>query len=121
MVRNLPHLRRVDLSWNSSLTDDAITVLCRSCPGLREVTISGLKRITSKPFLPIITDVETWRERRDVIKARLRQSVAATDFVTRERDISRLEVSCLYPQARHVYRNHLVWSAMVSTEGICTI
>ena len=71
MVKSLPRLRLIDLSWNSSLTDESILGLFNSCPCLHEVTIAGLKRITSKPFLPIISGLAKWRRRREEIRIRV--------------------------------------------------
>jgi len=91
LICKLPYLKRIDLSWNCSLTDESITLMCCSCPMLRELIISGLKRITSKPFLPIVAGWGEWRKRREEIKTRLRRPCVSTNVSTRERDILQLE------------------------------
>ncbi|XP_065071249.1 uncharacterized protein LOC135695947, partial [Rhopilema esculentum] len=74
MVRSLRNLTFVDLSWNCMLTDDTISTLLGSCPMLNEAVLAGLKRITSKPFLPIISDRTEWRSCLKAIRSRIRRS-----------------------------------------------
>ena len=71
LVKTLSNLRIIDLSWNSSLTDDSLVNLFHSCQFIQEVTVAGLKRISSKPFLSIISGLVKWQQVRSVIKHRL--------------------------------------------------
>lgn len=71
LVKALSNLRIIDLSWNSSLTDDSLVKLFHSCQFIQEVTVAGLKRISSKPFLSIISGLVKWQQVRSVIKHRL--------------------------------------------------
>lgn len=102
MVKSMPHLRTVDFSWNSSLVDDSISTLFLSCPCLREVTIAGLKRITSKPFLPIISDYGIWRRRRESICSKLQRKFGGSTR-SRQKDISDYEI--LHPDFYMPFRS----------------
>ncbi|XP_025084261.1 SCF E3 ubiquitin ligase complex F-box protein grrA-like [Pomacea canaliculata] len=62
LVGCLEQLQSVDLSWNSELTDTSIYALLVSCPWLHTAELTGLKRITSASFLPIIADLDRWRK-----------------------------------------------------------
>lgn len=53
------------------LTDETMSVLMVSCSMLREAILAGLKRITSKAFVPIIAGLNAWRDRRSAIRFRL--------------------------------------------------
>ena len=53
------------------LTDETMSVLMISCTLLREAVLAGLKRITSKAFVPMITGLNAWRDRRSAIRFRL--------------------------------------------------
>ena len=53
------------------LTDETMSVLMMSCSMLREAVLAGLKRITSKAFVPIIAGLNAWRDRRSAIRLRL--------------------------------------------------
>ncbi|XP_048580508.1 uncharacterized protein LOC5516976 [Nematostella vectensis] len=57
----MPQLDIIDLSWNSSLTDVGISAVLLHCSCLKKACLSGLKLITSKPFLRIIGDLSRWR------------------------------------------------------------
>lgn len=61
LARNMPLLKDIDVSWNSSLTDDGICSLLECCLKLNRAVFCGLKRITSQPFLGIIGDLGRWR------------------------------------------------------------
>eukprot|EP00112_Aurelia_sp_Birch-Aquarium-sp1_P022087 Seg611.7 transcript_id=Seg611.7/GoldUCD/mRNA.D3Y31 product="SCF E3 ubiquitin ligase complex F-box protein grrA" protein_id=Seg611.7/GoldUCD/D3Y31 len=71
LLQNLKQLKYIDLSWNSMLTDETMSVLMVSCSMLREAILAGLKRITSKAFVPIIAGLNAWRDRRSAIRFRL--------------------------------------------------
>ncbi|XP_068711502.1 uncharacterized protein [Montipora foliosa] len=60
LARNMPHLRDIDASWNSSLSDNGIFTLLESCVELNRAVLCGLKGITSQPFLAIIGDLGRW-------------------------------------------------------------
>ncbi|KAK7497775.1 hypothetical protein BaRGS_00010909 [Batillaria attramentaria] len=66
LVGCLGQLKSVDLSWNLDLTDVCVGALLATCPWLHTAELSGLKRITSVPFLPIIADIEHWRRQKTV-------------------------------------------------------
>ena len=53
------------------LTDETMSVLMISCTLLREAVLAGLKRITSKAFVPMIAGLNAWRDRRSAIRFRL--------------------------------------------------
>ncbi|XP_035669018.1 uncharacterized protein LOC118411092 [Branchiostoma floridae] len=68
MVENLGLLEELDVSWNLDLTDLSISRVLVCCPRLRDARLAGLKRITSKPFLPIISDLARWRRCQSLLK-----------------------------------------------------
>ena len=74
LATNMPLLVDADLSWNSSLTDNAIQALLLHCTRLRETVLSGLKLITSRPFLGIICDLGRWHLVQDVLMYRKRRA-----------------------------------------------
>ena len=61
LVENMPLLREIDASWNSSLSNTGISALLRCCNKLKKVVLCGLKLITSQPFLGIIGDLKRWQ------------------------------------------------------------
>ena len=61
LAENMPLLREIDASWNSSLSDTGISALLRCCNKLKKVVLCGLKLITSQPFLGIIGDLKRWQ------------------------------------------------------------
>ena len=88
---NLRNLTIVDLSWNFSITDETVSALLMSCGMLSEIALSGLKRITSQPLMPIISGLAEWRKRREIIRSRLRKR----HIVCSVRDMGALEVGSL--------------------------
>ncbi|XP_066270079.1 uncharacterized protein [Branchiostoma lanceolatum] len=68
MAENLGLLEELDVSWNLDLTDSSISRVLVCCPRLRDARLAGLKRITSKPFLPIISDLARWRRCQSLLK-----------------------------------------------------
>ncbi|XP_078666494.1 uncharacterized protein LOC144908619 [Branchiostoma floridae x Branchiostoma belcheri] len=68
MVETLGLLEELDVSWNLGLTDVSICRVLVCCPRLRDARLAGLKRITSKPFLPIISDLARWRRCQSLLK-----------------------------------------------------
>ncbi|XP_019622327.1 PREDICTED: LOW QUALITY PROTEIN: uncharacterized protein LOC109468526 [Branchiostoma belcheri] len=68
MVESLGLLEELDVSWNLGLTDVSICRVLVCCPRLRDARLAGLKRITSKPFLPIISDLARWRRCQSLLK-----------------------------------------------------
>ncbi|XP_041356528.1 uncharacterized protein LOC121373819 [Gigantopelta aegis] len=62
LVSHLPLLQVIDISWNFDLTDPSIVSLFLCCPLLRVAKLSGLKRLTSDAFTPIISDYSRWRK-----------------------------------------------------------
>ncbi|KAJ8313411.1 hypothetical protein KUTeg_009039 [Tegillarca granosa] len=73
LVGNLHNLQYVDLSWNSGLMDSSIKALLSCCIQLKTAILSGLKRISSQPFLPIISDFDKWKKCRKLIKFKLKE------------------------------------------------
>ena len=80
------------------LTDDTISTLLGSCPMLNEAVLAGLKRITSKPFLPIISDQTEWRSCLKAIRSRIRRSnyaakkgVSVSDEVLEDNNFTTLD------------------------------
>lgn len=61
LAENMPLLREIDASWNSRLSDNGIKTLLQSCVKLKKAVLSGLKLITSQPFLEIIGNLSSWR------------------------------------------------------------
>lgn len=66
MLKGLPNLRCVDLSWSACITDSTVEVMLNVCPQLRLVAIVGLKLITTKALLPIIPRYNEWYESRGI-------------------------------------------------------
>ncbi|XP_078330513.1 uncharacterized protein LOC111111767, partial [Crassostrea virginica] len=62
LAKNLQHLESIDLSWtsNSCLEDDVILSFLTYCPQMNTMKLNGQARLTSKPFLPIISDYLKW-------------------------------------------------------------
>ncbi|XP_078328921.1 uncharacterized protein LOC111114467 [Crassostrea virginica] len=62
LAKNLHHLESIDLSWtsNSCLEDDVIFSFLTYCPQMNTMKLNGQARLTSKPFLPIISDYLKW-------------------------------------------------------------
>nr|XP_022306081.1 uncharacterized protein LOC111112667 isoform X1 [Crassostrea virginica] len=62
LAKNLHHLESIDLSWtsNSCLEDDVILSFLTYCPRMNTMKLNGQARLTSKPFLPIISDYLKW-------------------------------------------------------------
>jgi len=73
LVQSLKNLTFIDLSWNCLLTDETLSALMISCVMLRETVLAGLKRISSKPFLPIISGLSEWKAKRESIRRRLQK------------------------------------------------
>lgn len=61
LAENMPLLREIDASWNSRLSDNGVKTLLQSCVKLKKAVLSGLKLITSQPFLEIMGDLSCWR------------------------------------------------------------
>lgn len=70
MATNLPNLTFIDVSWNLAITSVGISALMLNCCKLHEANLSGLKALTSKPFLPIISDLRVWRSKQEVMLRR---------------------------------------------------
>ncbi|KAK3750581.1 hypothetical protein QZH41_018189, partial [Actinostola sp. cb2023] len=70
MATSMPNLTFVDLSWNSGLTSVGVGALMSNCSRLEEAILSGLKALTSKPFLAIIGDLPRWRAKQEVMLRR---------------------------------------------------
>ena len=70
MATSMPNLIFVDLSWNSGLTSVGVGALMSNCSRLEEAILSGLKALTSKPFLAIIGDLPRWRAKQEVMLRR---------------------------------------------------
>ena len=92
MIKCLPSLYAVDLSWNLSITDETIQLLFTVCSNIQCVKIAGLKRITSKAFLPLISQRERWNKIRQTIFKRLQLQLGA-NCRKRLKDLSKYEVS----------------------------
>ncbi|XP_071941710.1 uncharacterized protein [Antedon mediterranea] len=73
MATRLCFLKRLDVSWNSELTDVTVCCLLINCPLLDNLCLDGLKCITSKPFLPIIAELVRWRRCQALIKLKLKE------------------------------------------------
>ena len=93
MCKSLPYLRKLDMSWNSSLTDEALFSLFHSCPLLIDVKVAGLKRITAKPFLPIISELSRWRIVRERIRNRLQMQMGNINRGRLIKDFTEYEVN----------------------------
>lgn len=86
LVQKLKDLTYIDLSWNCLLTDQTLSALLVSCVMLSEAVLAGLKRITSKPFLSMISGISEWNITRESIRSHLRKKELNA------RDIGALEV-----------------------------
>lgn len=90
---SLHKLVSIDLSWSSLLSDHTVSLILGNCNTLQTATLTGLKRITSKPFIPIINNYNDWFETRREISERLQLQLGA-DCKKRLKDLSRYEVRC---------------------------
>ena len=93
MLWNLCSLEHVDLSWNSFLTDETVTSLLLHCPRLKTALLAGLKRITSRPFLLIVSGLAKWQRRRETIRTKLEKEFSVTG---KSRDLSAKEVNQVF-------------------------
>ncbi|PIK46143.1 hypothetical protein BSL78_16991 [Apostichopus japonicus] len=73
MMPRFRMLKVLDVSWTLNLTNDGVAAILCSCPLLTDLNLAGLKRITEKPFLPIISDINRWRRCQALIKLKLRE------------------------------------------------
>ena len=101
MAENMPLLREIDASWNSSLSDIGISALLECCTRLNKAVLCGLKRITSQPFLAIIGDLGRWYLLEQLCKYNRRSpsSVSEGKLAVKVCD----SVSYYYPFARVFY------------------
>ena len=76
LAKNMPLLREIDASWNSSLSDIGISALLEFCTQLNKAVLCGLKCITSQPFLAIIGDLGRWRLLEELWKCNRRSKSA---------------------------------------------
>ncbi|XP_056002186.1 uncharacterized protein LOC125662696 [Ostrea edulis] len=62
MMKSLHYLEFIDLSWagGSSLLDEVTEAILKYCPRINRMVLDGQALLTSKPFLPIISDCEKW-------------------------------------------------------------
>ncbi|PAA76627.1 hypothetical protein BOX15_Mlig013204g1 [Macrostomum lignano] len=58
------------------VTDRGVSSVLAACPSLQEADFSGLKQITSRPFLPIIHDLPSWRRTLALLRLRLAERAA---------------------------------------------
>lgn len=84
----LQELTSIDLSWNTFITDETLSLLLHHCVCLRTAILVGLKRISSQPFLPIITNHKSWYCLKDKICKRL-QSQLGKDSRSRLKNLAR--------------------------------
>ncbi|XP_064645007.1 uncharacterized protein LOC135498609 [Lineus longissimus] len=61
LAQRLSLLKNLDISWNQALTDDSVDAILTNCPLMDSLCLVGLKRLTSKPFLPIIANFNQWQ------------------------------------------------------------
>ncbi|XP_038058124.1 uncharacterized protein LOC119729581 [Patiria miniata] len=73
MAPSLRHLKKLDVSWNSDLTDAAISSVMSCCPLIVELYLMGLKRITEKPLMPIISELARWQRCKKLIKLKMKE------------------------------------------------
>lgn len=73
LVENLPLLQEIDIGWNSGLSDVCVKALLRSCIYLKKAVLSGLKYLTSAPFLPIISDLQKFRRCQALLRFKLQE------------------------------------------------
>ncbi|CAC5357286.1 unnamed protein product [Mytilus coruscus] len=79
LVENLPLLREIDISWNSGLSDVCVKALLRSCIHLKKAVLSGIKFLTSAPFLPIISDLQKFRRCQALLRFKLQERKILTE------------------------------------------
>ncbi|PAA58098.1 hypothetical protein BOX15_Mlig018667g2, partial [Macrostomum lignano] len=76
VAANLQQLVKLDVSFNPFVTDRGVSSVLAACPSLQEADFSGLKQITSRPFLPIIHDLPSWRRTLALLRLRLAERAA---------------------------------------------
>ncbi|CAL1526030.1 unnamed protein product, partial [Lymnaea stagnalis] len=91
LSKSLPLLEKIDLGWNTSLTNQSIQALLSNCRRLTTAILEGLK-ITSAPFLQIITVPDELKKflTEAVNKKILAHKVSLNDFI-----IKLSELPCL--------------------------
>lgn len=67
----LKFLEKLDISWNAALTDVSVSAVLRSCIFLSELLASGLRELSTAPFLPIISDLRKWRRCQALLRVKL--------------------------------------------------
>nr|XP_006813346.1 PREDICTED: uncharacterized protein LOC102802577 [Saccoglossus kowalevskii] len=92
MAKSLSWLVFVDISWNSNLTDASISALFSSCSNLLDVNLAGLKCITSKPFLPIIADLNKWRRCQALLRLKAKESAMQISGFSSDEEFEDLHV-----------------------------
>ncbi|XP_013411634.1 F-box/LRR-repeat protein 2-like [Lingula anatina] len=72
-VTRLDLLEQLDLSWNLWVTNDGVSTVLQSCIFLRHLSLGGNKMLTSKPYLPMISDVAKWRRSQAVLRFKIQE------------------------------------------------
>ena len=93
-LSSLQNLTFLDLAWNSMVCDDTLIMMLSNMPLLDRLNLEGLKYISSKPFLPIISKHENWYEMKNRITKRLRSN-SCIDQNLSKRDIIKHQVRIL--------------------------
>lgn len=57
----------------SALTDVGVGAIMANCLYLQELSVAGIKLLTSKPFLPLISDVKEWRRCQALLRLKLQE------------------------------------------------
>ncbi|XP_033624603.1 uncharacterized protein LOC117288031 [Asterias rubens] len=73
MMPSLRLMKKLDMSWNSELTDVAVSCVMSCCPLMVELFLMGLKRITEKPFMPLISELSRWQRCKKLIKLKMKE------------------------------------------------
>ncbi|XP_064607051.1 F-box/LRR-repeat protein fbxl-1-like [Liolophura sinensis] len=89
LAQRLPHLTKIDISWNSGLTDKSPSAFLTFCQKLEWANFAGIKRITSEPFIHLISDDGSWLKtqamlRKDRLDRQRRQVDAGGTQVDKE-------------------------------------
>ncbi|CAG2186128.1 unnamed protein product [Mytilus edulis] len=79
LAENLPLLQEIDASWNSGLSDVSVKALLRSCIYLKKAVLSGIKFLTSAPYLPIISDLQKFRRCQALLRFKLQERKMLTE------------------------------------------
>ena len=56
------------------MSDAGVRAILEQCVHLQELCVAGVKKLTSAPFLPIISDLTQWRRSQALLQLKLQEA-----------------------------------------------